>query len=70
MESWSGLFPRLIRPHGVSVRSRGLYLEGVKKLAVCVSARKDGGLVEVLGCGLSHGMGNYPFQLSRVMNHG
>ena len=36
--------------------------EGVKKLEVCASARKDGCLVEVLGCGLFYVMGNHSFQ--------
>jgi hypothetical protein len=39
-------------------------------MAVCASARKDGCLVEVLGCGSSHGMGYHLFQLSGVIKHG
>jgi hypothetical protein len=37
-------------------------LEGVKKLAVCASARKDGCPAEALGRGSSHVMGNHSFQ--------
>ena len=35
--------------------------EAVKKLETCASARKDGHLVETLGCGSSGIVGNLPF---------
>ena len=42
--------------------AQGKNSEGVKKLEVCASVRKDGCLVEVLGCGSSDVMGNHSFQ--------
>ncbi len=34
----------------------------MKKLGTCASARKDGRLVEALGCGSSDVMGNLPYE--------
>ena len=42
--------------------AQGKNSEGVKKLEVCASVRKDGCLVEVLECGSFHVMGNHPLQ--------
>ena len=54
-----GGWARGVDPLGMGER-RGS--EGVKKLEVRASTRKDGCLVEVLGCGSFYVMGNYSFQ--------